>query len=118
MGTSVLQENVIYMIVFLFFPSVSRYLKSCVILSKGHYEIGQESIFVHFHDCVKKRAICKLGYVYLLFIYILLVENIKDEITFRKHSKSPVNMLLRLKHGIHVLLAYFITREIKKKKRS
>merc|ERR1711980_47647 len=55
-----------------FFPSDSRYLKSCVTLSKGLYEIGQESIFIHFQDRVKKRAICKLGYVYSLFLYILL----------------------------------------------
>merc|ERR1711980_86089 len=64
-----------------------------------------------------KRAICKLRFVYPLFIYILQVENIKDEITFRKHSKSPVNMLQRLKHGIHVLFAYFITREVNQKKK-
>ena len=47
----------------------------------------------------------------------MLLENIKDEITFRKHSKSPVNVLQRLKHGIHVLVAYYITREVKKKEK-
>merc|ERR1712035_127369 len=60
--------------IFPFFLSVNRYLKSCVTLSKGRYEIGQESIFIHFQDRVKKRAICKLGYVYSLFLYILLVK--------------------------------------------
>merc|ERR1712035_264711 len=45
-------------------------------------------------------------------------KNIKDELTFRKYSKSPVNVLFRLKHGIHVFLAYFITRELNQKKKN
>merc|ERR1712035_154381 len=92
------------------FPSVSRYLKSCVTLSKGHYEIGHKSIFIHFHDRFKKgnlQARLCLSHIFTHFTG----ENIKDEITFRKYSKSPVNVLYRLKHGVHVFLAYFITRE-------